>query len=186
MHRKPCWSTCCSDVTSSDRETARLDLLAMPEPGKNAQVPEVPLQGAEALLLRDFRGVRVLLAEDDPIGREVVQHLLQSVGLLVEVAENGAVAVEMAAGRDFALILTDMQMPKMDGLQATAAIRALPARQATPILAVTANAFEEDRRKCLEAGMNDFIVKPIDAQHLFETVLKWLSCSRGRASPTTG
>ena len=134
-----------------------------------------PKEGAEVLLTRDFSGTRVLLAEDDPISREVAQYLLQSVGLAVEVAENGAEAVEMAASSDFALILTDMQMPKMDGVQATAAIRALPGRETTPVLALTANAFADDRRRCLEAGMNDFIVKPFEATLLFETVLKWLS-----------
>jgi signal transduction histidine kinase/AmiR/NasT family two-component response regulator len=138
--------------------------------------PEAPpKEAAEVLLARDFNGTRVLLAEDDPVSREVAQYLLQSVGLAVEVAENGAEAVEMATCSDFALILTDMQMPKMDGLQATAAIRALPGRQSTPVLALTANAFAEDRRRCLEAGMNDFIVKPFEPKHLFETVLKWLS-----------
>jgi two-component system sensor histidine kinase/response regulator len=134
-----------------------------------------PKEAAEVLLARDFSGTRVLLAEDDPVSREVAQYLLQSVGLAVEVAEDGAQAVEMATSSDFALILTDMQMPRMDGVQATTAIRALPGRQATPVLALTANAFAEDRRRCLEAGMNDFIVKPFEAKHLFETVLKWLS-----------
>jgi len=134
-----------------------------------------PTEAAETRLARDFSGTRVLLAEDDPISREVAQYLLQSVGLAVEVAENGAEAVEMAASSDFALILTDMQMPRMDGVQATVAIRALPGRQSTPVLALTANAFAEDRRRCFEAGMNDFIVKPFEPKHLFETVLKWLS-----------
>jgi two-component system, sensor histidine kinase and response regulator len=137
---------------------------------------QAPLEEpAEALLIRDFSGARVLVAEDDPVSREVAQYLLQSVGLAVEVAENGAEAVQMATSSDFALILTDMQMPRMDGLQATVAIRALPGRQATPVLALTANAFAEDRRRCLEAGMNDFIVKPFEPKLLFETVLKWLS-----------
>jgi len=144
--------------------------------GPRSIAPELPpKEAAEALLARDFSGTRVLLAEDDPVSREVAQYLLQSVGLEVEVAENGEEAVEMATSCDFALILTDMQMPRMDGLQATAAIRALPGRQSTPVLALTANAFAEDRRRCLEAGMNDFIVKPFEPKHLFETVLKWLS-----------
>jgi two-component system, sensor histidine kinase and response regulator len=138
--------------------------------------PETTQQdAAEALLKRNFSGARVLLAEDDPLSREVAQYLLQSVGLQVEVAENGADAVQMAAATDYALILTDMRMPKMDGLQATVAIRALPGREATPVLAVTANAFDEDRLQCLRAGMNDVLVKPIQAKLFFETVLNWLS-----------
>ena len=151
--------------------TVRLDKGA-PRP----VAPRAPSQeGAEAILIRDFRGARVLLAEDDPISREVAQYLLQSVGLQVELAENGAEAVDKVAASDFDLILTDMQMPRMDGLQAAAAIRALPGRQTTPVLAITANAFDEHRRKCIEAGMNDFIVKPFETKRLFDTVLKWLS-----------
>ncbi len=153
--------------------------------GKGAPLPVAPEppapESAEALLLRNFKGAGVLLAEDDPISQEVAQYLLQSVGLRVEVADNGARAVQMAAETDFALILTDMQMPEVDGLQATVAIRALPGRQQTPILALTANAFDEDRRKCLQAGMNDVIVKPIEPKRLYETVLKWLS-KRGELS----
>jgi two-component system sensor histidine kinase/response regulator len=144
--------------------------------------PETPLlESAEVLLMRHFSGARVLLAEDDPVSCEVAQHLLQSAGLRVEVAGNGVDAVKMVAAADFALILTDMQMPEMDGLEATVAIRSLPGRQTTPILAITASAFDEDRRKCLEAGMNDIIVKPFEPTRLFETVLKWLSKRRENA-----
>jgi two-component system sensor histidine kinase/response regulator len=147
--------------------------------GRGAPRPVVPEssapESAEVLLMRHFRGANILLAEDDPISQEVAQYLLQSAGLRVEVADNGARAVQMAAATDYALILTDMQMPEVDGLQATIAIRALPGRQATPVLALTANAFDEDRRKCLEAGMNDVIVKPIEPKRLYETLLKWLS-----------
>ena len=159
---------------SSFRFTVRLD-----KGTPRSTAFETPLQeSAEALLVRDFGGTRVLLAEDDPVSREVAQHLLQSAGLQVEVAENGADAVKMVAAADFALILTDMQMPEMDGLEATAAIRALPGRQTTPVLAITASAFDEDRRRCFEAGMNDIIVKPFEPKRLFETVLKWLSKGR--------
>jgi len=135
--------------------------------------------------MRDFGGARVLLAEDDPVSREVTAYLLQGAGLRVEVADNGAEAVRMAAATDFALILTDMQMPELDGLQATVAIRALPGCQQTPILALTANAFDEDRRKCFEAGMNDFIVKPVEPKRLFEIVFKWLSKRQGVLSTTS-
>lgn len=126
-------------------------------------------------LTREFSGSRILLAEDEPINQEVSRSLLEDVGLLVDVAENGEDAVSMASGKAYALILMDMQMPRMNGVEATRIIRSLPAHARTPILAMTANAFEEDRRLCIEAGMDEHISKPVNPEHLFETLLKWLS-----------
>jgi two-component system sensor histidine kinase/response regulator len=128
---------------------------------------------AEAELRRRHAGARVLLAEDDPINQEVALALLADTGLHIDIASDGVEAVAMAPA-GYALILMDMQMPRMGGLAATRAIRALPACRATPILAMTANAFDEDRRQCLEAGMNDFVSKPVDPEKLFQTLLAWL------------
>jgi two-component system, sensor histidine kinase and response regulator len=138
---------------------------------------------AEEVLLRDFHGIRVLLVEDDPINQDVTLMLLRKVGLSPDLAEDGREAVRMAADHDYGLILMDVQMPHMDGLEATRAIRAMPGRSATPILANTANAFEEHRTKCLAAGMNDFVAKPIFPPVLYHTLLKWLKQARCSSRP---
>jgi signal transduction histidine kinase/ActR/RegA family two-component response regulator len=130
---------------------------------------------AEAELRTRYSHCRILLAEDEPINQEVSQGLLEEVGLKVDLAVDGLHALEMAKAKTYDLILMDMQMPQMNGIDATRAIRALPEYANIPILAMTANAFGEDRKHCLEAGMSDHIGKPVDPDLLFETLLKWLS-----------
>ena len=123
----------------------------------------------------------MLLVEDEPINREIGEMLLKDAGFVVELAEDGQVAVEKFADEPFALILMDMQMPRMDGLAATQAIRALPAGADVSIIAMTANAFVEDRARCMAAGMNDFIAKPVDPEALYELLLRVLA-QRDRAT----
>ncbi|MBK5966407.1 hypothetical protein CCR95_20545 [Thiocystis minor] len=140
-------------------------------PGETAATASV---AAEATLMAQYAGTRILLAEDNPINQEVALGLLQGLGFEVDLAENGAEAVAMARRVEYALILMDMQMPVLGGLEATQAIRRLPQHQNTPILAMTANAFDEDRRTCLEAGMSDHVGKPVQPEVLFSLLLQWL------------
>jgi len=131
--------------------------------------------------LRQRGGARVLLAEDDSINQEVGVWMLQSAGIEPDLARNGREAVALAAQHLYDLILLDVQMPEMDGLAACRAIRALPGHAITPILALTANAYKEDRDNCLSAGMNDFISKPIELEKLYAALLNWLSDTRSVA-----
>ncbi|NTV70465.1 MAG: PAS domain S-box protein [Azonexaceae bacterium] len=130
---------------------------------------------SEEALKSAYTGARVLLAEDEPINQEVSRELLESVGLVVDLAEDGVEAVELAKHKNYDLILLDLQMPRMNGIEASQIIRSLPERDAVPILALTANAFTGDREKCIAAGMNDHIGKPVDPERLFATLFKWLS-----------
>ena len=151
--------------------TARLK-KAPAEAGVSA--PGADAANAETILRQRHPGRRVLVVDDDEVNRSVAEMLLESVGLRVDTAEDGHVAVGMVRRADYDLILMDMQMPVLDGLAATREIRRLPGMQATPIIAITANAFVEDRKSCLDAGMNDFLSKPFDPERLYAISLKWI------------
>ena len=141
-----------------------------------AGVRHVPLHGGvpEAVDPQEFTGRRVLLAEDNEANQFVAQELLERAGIAIDIAENGRVAIEKARLGKYDLVLMDVQMPELDGLAATRALRAEPGARRLPIIALTANALAADVQACLDAGMDDYVAKPIDRAHLFAVLRKWL------------
>ena len=139
----------------------------------------IPAGDAETVIRQNYRGRRILLVDDEPINLEVACLLLQSIGLTVVTAENGSEAIEWARQGSYAVILMDMQMPILDGLAATRQIRELPGHRDTPIVAMTANAFAEDKARCLAAGMSDFLIKPFDPDRLFAMLISYFARRAG-------
>ena len=124
-----------------------------------------------------YRHAALLLVEDNPVNQDVANDLLRNAGFTADTAADGVEAVALAGARKYDLILMDVQMPRMDGLEATRQIRQLPGYGAVPILAMTANAFSADRQNCTDAGMNDHIVKPVDPARLYAVIEHWLRCA---------
>jgi PAS domain S-box-containing protein len=159
--------------------TAKLHAAGAQEQG--APTPHeavVASRSVEQTLKERHRDARVLIADDNRINQELATELLRLVDLQVEVADNGRIAVDMARRGAYDMILMDMQMPEMDGLEATRLIRTVPELDSTPIVAMTASAFGADRDACLAAGMNDHIGKPVNPATLYEKMLRWLDESR--------
>jgi PAS domain S-box-containing protein len=146
--------------------------------GMNAIHPTTNVN-AEMVIQQRFKGSRILIADDEPINREVAQIQLEAVGLIVEIAEDGAKAVTLAQESTYAAILMDVQMPNVNGLEATRMIREVSGYRDIPIIAMTANAYADDRVRCIAAGMNDVLVKPFNPDELFAVLLRSLSRSEG-------
>ncbi len=137
-----------------------------------APVPVLPLSVFEHL--KPIRGARVLLVEDNELNQEVAVELLKEAGLSIDVAGDGFVALQMVEKKQYDIVLMDMQMPVMDGIAATRAIREFEELADLPIVAMTANAMQSDREACLAAGMNDHLGKPIEPDELWDTLLRWV------------
>jgi CheY-like chemotaxis protein len=143
-------------------------------------VTGTPVGGAQGLITvhsmseRRPAGLRILLADDNPLNCRLAVLMLEKVGHAIDVVEDGAAAIEAVRAKDYDLVLMDVQMPQVDGLEATRRIRALPiAGAGVPVIAITANAMAGDDQRCLAAGMNDYITKPIDRARLLGTVARW-------------
>jgi PAS domain S-box-containing protein len=148
-----------------------------PGQGGTPAAPMAPSTTAQAQLRQRHGGAKILLAEDNEVNREVALAMLQGAGLSADTATNGREALAMAEAGAYDLILMDVQMPEMNGLDATRAIHALLNGHAPTIVALTANAFDDDRRACIAAGMSDVIVKPMNVNALYAALLHWLDAS---------
>jgi CheY-like chemotaxis protein len=138
-------------------------------------LPLVPVPDARALIRQRYAGSRILIADDEPVNLEVVQRLLESVDLVTDVAADGQAALALAQQKQYQVILMDIQMPKLNGVQATRQIRLLPGYLHTPIIAVTAMVFAADRLRASKAGVDDFLIKPFDPKALFAILLRALT-----------
>ena len=161
-------STICVDSRAGAGSTFHFDLVL---PRATGRVAETTVNAAAAT---DFSGRHVLFADDHALSQEILFEMLEDLGCEVDVASDGAEAVACAQLHSYDLILMDMQMPKMDGIAAARAIRELPEHRDTPIIALTANAFAEDRQRCLAAGMNGHIGKPVTPGTLATALAQWL------------
>ncbi len=152
-------------------------LTRLLDKGQAGPAPTVTSHAPENVWLQGLKGIHVLLVEDNLLNQQVACEVLAYAGVVVSKADNGRIAVQMASTGRFDAILMDLQMPEMDGITATRAIQALPGWADTPIIAMTANAMADDHERCLDAGMVDFVAKPIEPEQLFKTLLR---CTRYR------
>ncbi|KWT88545.1 response regulator [Candidatus Magnetominusculus xianensis] len=158
-------------------------IAAIKGTGQAVSKSDSAAEGQQSLSL--ITGARVLLVEDNELNQQVALELLADSGFITDLAENGEIAVRMATENSYNIILMDMQMPVMDGVAATIEIRKYSQCADVPILAMTANAMITDKEKCLEAGMNDHVAKPIDPDKLFECMLKWIPPLRTTGAAAT-
>lgn len=167
-----------ADVLVKPINKAILQKAIIPIFSRSPQSATTPDARPDLRLRWEYGGTKVLLVEDEPINQSIINEFLSEAGMAVTVADDGESAVALAEARHFDLVLMDIQMPVLDGLAATRKIRAIGGYGDVPIIAMTANAAVEDRSKCLQAGMTDFIGKPVEPNLLFTTLLKWLALQK--------
>ncbi|HTH77914.1 MAG TPA: response regulator [Ramlibacter sp.] len=164
---KPVMPTCLVEATTQ--------LLARrKQPADDMHRTRTPAGDSPPPALDAIRGARVLVVEDNDINQIVAQEMLREAGLFVEIAEHGEAALQKVQANYYDLVFMDMQMPVMDGVTATRELRRLKRFDRLPIVAMTANAMEQDRRRCIDAGMNDSLTKPIEPAQLWATLLRWI------------
>jgi CheY-like chemotaxis protein len=134
--------------------------------------PDAAAEGMEERFRRHFANLRVLLVDDEPLNREIAKYQMEDVGLVVDTATDGLEAVALAQETAYAAIFMDVQMPRMNGLDATRRIRQMPGHATTLIIAITAGVSAEEKAACIEAGMNDFLSKPFDTDSLYAMLLR--------------
>lgn len=162
------WVESAVGVGSSFFLTTSFDRGEVPESIETAEYEAAPIDA------KRLQGRRILVVEDNEFNQDVIQEVLEQWGIEVSICENGFEALQQLSRESYEIVLMDVQMPVMDGLEATRNIRATPSLAGQCVIAMTANVRSEDRRLCNEAGMNDFDSKPIDPDHLYQTLLKWL------------
>lgn len=164
---------------SSETSTSASNPVAKPETYGDVQAPE-----SGNAVQYSFPGVRILLVEDNLINQQVAMEILSAAGASVVCAGNGREAIEILKHEEFNLVLMDIQMPEMDGFEATRVIRSNPKYDRLPIIAMTAHALDGDSARCLEAGMNDYTPKPISPEDLFRTLSRWLASVTAQTAGT--
>lgn len=130
-------------------------------------------QDAENILRQQYAGRRALVVEDDRLNAEVMEELLREIGWEVDIARNGREAIARAESASYDIVLMDLKMPGMDGLETIRLIKQIPGMAETPVIAVTANIYRSDRESCLSAGAVDYLIKPLDLPIFYATLLKW-------------
>ena len=153
--------------------------------GSGKKLKTAPEAGSQPGIMQEILGAKVLLVEDNEINQEVALEVLEQAGLAVTIANNGQEGLNLLANGDFDCVLMDLQMPVMDGFEATRSIRGNPKYKSLPIIAMTANAMSGDREKCLDVGMNDHVSKPIDSKQLFSALNRWIKPGKRPPSPAT-